>query len=216
MTLGLARRSHYVPEDYLSAWSDDKTHVNANRLLVPTARYRLLEPRSISGLFYFTDLYTTIERDGEPDQLERWLNTEIETPTADALDKARTDRPLTKSDWARLAMYTAALDVRTPTRYVDHVAFLDRNMPDILGDVLARAKQEIERATAEGRPLEPITPQDPPHVPLPRMPVRASVEKNPNGDGGFLRVEFVAGRASWVQSIYSNLTGPAKHLTRHQ
>jgi hypothetical protein len=74
----------------------------------------------------------------------------------------------------------------------------------------------MEDAAAEGRPLRSIAPPEAPGVPPVRLPVRTTIEKNADRPGGVLKVEYVAGRASWVQSIYSNLTGPAQHLTRHR
>jgi hypothetical protein len=216
VTRQLARRSHYVPADYLQGWSENETHVNAYRLLVPTERYRVWESRSISGLLYFTDLYTTVEASGESDQLERRLNAEIETPAAEVLEKVRADTAISAAEWQRLAMYLAALDVRTPTRYVEHVDFVAEKMPEILSNTLARVKREMEDAAAKGRPLRSLAPPDPPGTRAPQAPLRTTIEKNPDGPGGFLKVEYVAGRASWVQSIHSNLTGPAKHLTRHR
>jgi hypothetical protein len=44
---------------------------------------------------------------------------EIEDPAAAALAKVRADQALDTTDWSRLAMYGAALDLRTPASYFE-------------------------------------------------------------------------------------------------
>jgi hypothetical protein len=133
---GLARDSHYVPQKYLKGWSEDNRTVWAYRLLVPRPDYQVWKRHPITGLLYLTDLYTTASETGESDAFERWINTEIETPAAEPLEKVRANKSLTPADWEKLALYFGALDLRTPTRYVEHVSSASDSMKEMLPRVL--------------------------------------------------------------------------------
>jgi hypothetical protein len=153
---GLARHSHYVPQKCRSGWSEDDRTVWAYRLLVPRPDYQVWKRHWVTGLLYFTGLYTTASESGESDAFERWINAEIQTPAAEPLEKVRANKQLTPGDWERLALYFAALDVRTPTRYVEHVSFLSTTMEEMLPKVLAGVKSEMEDAARENRPLRSV------------------------------------------------------------
>jgi hypothetical protein len=102
---------------YLKGWSLDGRTVQARRLLVPVATYPEWEARAIRSLTAMPDLYTTVQTGEDSDAFERWLNTDVETPAAEALEKVRSDRPLTRRDWDRLALFVASLDIRTLQSY---------------------------------------------------------------------------------------------------
>jgi hypothetical protein len=208
---GITRKSHYVPQDYLRGWSDDGVHVNAYRLLVPRPDYPVWRTHPIGGLLYFTDLYTS-QRDGaDSDEFERWLNEEIETPASGAFALARNGGQLAEDDWAKLALYLAALDLRTPTRYAELSEWWAARLPEIMDRRLKRAVRAAERARARGKPL--VAPL--PSAEARALPLRVTTERVPEG-GGFLKAELTVGRELWLGSMRSLLTGVANRLRKHR
>ncbi len=85
----LSRHNHYAPQGYLKAWSSDGQTVMAYRTLVPAEKYPEWEPKSLRGVAFHTNFYTSVAGGGESDEIERWLNEEFEVPAAEALRKVR-------------------------------------------------------------------------------------------------------------------------------
>jgi len=83
----IARDSHYVPQATLRRWSEDGQHVQAYRILVSHSEVPEWTLRSIRGLAYQRDLYTTFAGGQELDEFERWIAKEYEEPGFDAVNK---------------------------------------------------------------------------------------------------------------------------------
>jgi hypothetical protein len=210
----IARHSHYVPEAYLRGWSDAGGNTaHAYRLLVPHADYPIWERRPIRSLLAFTDLYTSVGPDGgESDVFERWVNYHIETPAAEPLEKVRADGRLTREEWRALAMYVAALDLRTPARYVELMVQWGQMVPDILRRTLTSTLRDLEEKAAAGERIE-ATPSPSPDIPF---PLRVTTKRNAEGQGGWLRAEITMGRQMWVHDMQRMLANGAKRLREHR
>jgi len=210
----IARHSHYVPQAYLEGWSDDGGNsAQAYRLLVPHENHPLWKRRSIRSLLTFTDLYTSVGPDGgESDVFEQWVNRYIETPAAEALAKVRSDRRLTRSEWHALAMYVAALDLRTPARYVELMGIWGEMIPQLLRETLSSSVARLEVKAAGGERIEasPVQPSDIP------FPLQVTTTRNSDAPGGWMKAEVTVGRQFWVHEMRRMLDGAAKRLREHR
>ena len=150
----LKRDNHFVPQLYLKQWSEDSTQIFSYRTIVSHERVPEWKLRSIRGVAFHRDLYTTIENGLEIDQFEQWIEAEFETPAQEALDKVLNERNLTTLDWERLALFLAAQDVRTPTNYLESMKRWRQQIPEILNGTLKELVNKLEKAHQEGRLIE--------------------------------------------------------------
>lgn len=209
MTPDFRREHHAVPAAYLRGWSDDRHEVFAYRLLVPHAKYPVWRKERIRGLLSYTHLYTSVRDGVESDALERWLNEEFEIPALEALQRVRSNEPLTPEHWKRLERYVFALDARTPGAFFEHHKRWSRQLPGMVESTLrsavrrGRQAQDAGGSKAETKAdLELATGGDPI---TPAAPVRVWTEKRAEG-GGLLHVEVVNGRELWLHTIRHALT----------
>lgn len=205
-----ARWSHSVPEAYLRGWSDDGVHVLARRLLVPVESYPDWQRARIRSLAVYEHLYTTAYNGVASDELERWFNEAFESPAAEAIAKVRSNARLNTSDYHRLIYYLASLDVRTPVSYIEHQRLWEREMPQLMDDVMQGAKHQLERAATEGIPLpRPTDPEDNP------IPLTVTIDRDAP-DGPRIKAQVVLGRELWIHSIRRILRGIVSVLKNHQ
>lgn len=205
-----ARWSHSVPEAYFRGWSDDGVHVLARRLLVPVESYPDWQRARVRSLAVYEHLYTSVYNGIASDELERWFNDEFESPAAEAIAKARSDARLSANDFHRLIYYLASLDVRTPASYIEHQRRWQREMPQLMDDVMQRTKHYLERVAKEGTPLpQPFNPEKNP------LPLTVTVDRDAP-DGPRIKAEVVIGRELWIAGIRHLLQGVVSVLKNHQ
>src|SRR5581483_11786554 len=199
--------SHYVPQHYLGAWSDDGVRVNAYRLVVPNERVVVWKPRAIRGLVKHQHLYTSMLTGEASDEFERWIEREVETPGAEAIDKVRANRRLSPSDWRKLSYYLAALDRRTPAAFLDHLKFYDDNMPSVIENVMAGLRARIAagqkfQIPREGEPPQPLRHGD--------FPLFVSTVRDRESGQLNLHVEVLSGREMWLYDLRRAITQLAR------
>ena len=146
----LTHDSHYVPQATLRCWSDDGNRVYAYRILVSRAEVPEWELRSIRGLAYQPDLYTSFSGGQEVDEFERWIAREYEEPGLEAIDKLLARARLSPADWQRIARFVAAQDVRTPLTFIEWMRHWDQEIPAVLEKSLRDAIDALQQARAEG------------------------------------------------------------------
>lgn len=203
-------RSHYIPEHYLKRWAAGTSKVWTYRLLVPHENVPLWKPHSLETIGRRRHLYTRIREGNESDELERWFDTNFESPANPVIEKVVTGKSLTPDDWKTLARFVALQDVRTPARMTEIVNRASENLPGMLKEVLERAVVDLRAAKENNLPL-PV-PDKTSSIPLP-IAVRTEIE--PNAETGTLRLETVAGRGYWLYAIEVLLTRTVKHLENH-
>jgi hypothetical protein len=93
----LKHDNHFVPQFYLKQWSKDGNLIYSYRILVSDKRVPEWRLRSIRGVAFHPDLYTTISNGQEIDKFEQWIETEFETPAQEALHKVIRNKVLTTS-----------------------------------------------------------------------------------------------------------------------
>src|SRR5512139_2993363 len=90
--------NHFVPQSYLKRWSVDEHRVWCYRILVPNTEMPEWESRSVRGIAFQRDLYTSLAGGQETDDFERWLEAEVETPAQEAIERAIHGDTLTPTD----------------------------------------------------------------------------------------------------------------------
>ncbi len=211
----LARNNHTIPQDYLRQWSMDGRCVFARRLLVPAPTYPEWEPKPISSLTVYRDLYTSVGRGEESDAIERWLNREFETPAADALDRVFRDVALEAEDHRVLVRYLAALDRRTPVAFAETMELLARITPDALSRAHARLGGTLRQAKSVRRRLlrqQRASTEASDIVPL---PIRTAVDTDPETGDPVVKTVTTVGREAWLSALERQLKTTAQHLLAH-
>ncbi len=210
----VSRDNHFVPQLYLKRWSEDGNQIWSYRTLVPHASVPKWSLRSIRGVAFHRDLYTTHSNGQIMDEFEQWMEAEFETPAGEALDKLKCDRKLEKTDWERLALFLAAQDVRTPTNYLESMKRWKQELPATLNDALRAGVEELERTHPEGSVMEETDTE----TPFFRNSFKVQVVPNayPEEDKGLIRADVVAGRSLWLDSQRYLLTKTAKVLKEHK
>ena len=211
--MNITADNHFLPQAYLKNWSADGTRVWMYRTLVSHARVPEWELRPARGLGLQRHLYTSVSSGAESDSFERWIADTIETPAASALKKAVSGRPLTSDDWKRLTLYVAALDQRTPTSYLEHMARWERDTPAVMQRVMKRVERELRRAGGQQRLLRAPTPDPPRHHPL---PLRVHVDRRITESQSAVKAELTLGRELWLHTMHHLLTNTAHVLNEHQ
>jgi hypothetical protein len=204
------RDNHYVSRGYLKRWTSDGSKLWAYRVLVSDERVPQWREVSTRGIAYHEHLYTKIAAWGESDEVERWLESEFETPAEQAIEKVISDRPLTSADWRLLARFFAAQDVRTPARLVESIERWAAFLPELIQTSLRESVAQLEAMPPAARAAFPKG-----FRPSNDLPFRVSVEKNEGEPGGLLRAETFSGRALWLWGMRHQLTHTLRELYRH-
>jgi hypothetical protein len=158
-------------------------------------------------------LYTSVLAGVDDDAFETWIKAEVEDPALEAIDKVRRGRQMSPRDYHRLAYYFAATDLRTPAGYLAHTAFVDRSLPQVLDDVLARLSEHLESDASTGGGLVETAPS----VPMAEAPLsRITLTPNAERDLALLRVDVINGREYWLRSIRGLLHTAAHVLKQHR
>lgn len=203
--------NHYVPELYLKRWAAGTSKIWTYRLLVPHDNVHLWKWHSLETIGRRDHLYTRIRGNTESDELERWFNTDFESPADRVIERVITGKPLTPNDWRILARFVALQDVRTPVRMNEVINRASENLPSMLKEVLEDAVEDIRIAKENNLPLPVL--DNTSSFPLP-LAVRTEFEAGT--ETGTLSVETVAGRGYWLYAVEVLLTRTAKHLENHR
>lgn len=203
--------NHYVPCVYLKGFTGKDNKVETYRTLVSHPKIPLWKRYSVRGIAFYTHLYTRITAGGETDEIERWLGSEYESPTEEPLQKAISDLQLKPTDWEILIRFAAAQSVRTPARLLENLQRWQRDLPNLVNEVMEASINELAVKKAKG---EPIVPPD--VIDREFIPFRVTKEHVPGEAFAKLQGKIVAGRGLWLFSIRSVLTNAAKLLHQHR
>lgn len=208
----MKRDNHYVPHSYLKRWADTKGDVWSYRILVPHAKSSLWKAHSPKSLGYHQHLYTRMTANGESDEVERWFDTDFESPAGHALQYAVTDRRLSPEDWKLLVRFLAAQDARTPARLHERLQDWHKTLPSHVAEIARDAVRKLEEAKRAGLPI----PIEEPYADAELFPVNTRIEIEPGEETGVLRVETTVGRSLWLWSLRHLLTRTLNVLHQHR
>lgn len=209
--MAIQRENHYVPRLYLKHFASSPGRVFTYRVLVADARVPVWQERSIKGVGYHRHLYTRIAAGGQTDEMEKWLNTEFESPAEEALVKATTGRRLLPTDWHKLVRFLAAQDLRTPARLAENLLLWNKSLPALLDNTLQQSVRELEEAKQSGQAINPGKTANSEYIPL-----RVTREIEPGQKLGKLKSEVVVGRGLWFFSMRHALAKTANILPTHR
>lgn len=165
---------------------------------------------SLKGLAYHAHLYTRVVATGLTDEVERWLDSEFESPAGTVIQKVVNDERLTPQDWSHLIRFLAAQDVRTPARLREMLQRGHQTLPELLEDTLKKSVHELEISRREGL-LDRSRSIDTEY-----LPCRVTTELSPGEEQGRLRVEIVNGRGLWLFNLKQLLTRTINVLFEHK
>ena len=194
----------------LKRWVNSENKVFVYRTLVNHSNVPIWKDYSVSAIAYQKHLYTQIISGRESDELESWLDQEFESPANEALSKVTLERQLSSLDWEVLIKFLAAQDVRTPARLYEHVQRSQKELPEILQNVMSELETKLDKGdvddlkSMEGRPAT-----DP-------FPLKVITLIEDGADAGLLKAETYVGRSTWLHSIRHVLNNAIGHLHGHQ
>ncbi len=205
--------NHFVPQAALRKWTDDWGQIQAFRTIVSHTDVPLWESKSTRGIAFRRDLYTQTIDGIESDQLERWLSQEFEQPAFRVIDKLESGAQLDDLDWRSLAAYFACQDVRTPTSFADSMERWNREIPDLINEVLDESINEISRGVRErpvGRNRSDATGFG--------NSFRVVVDRGEKANNrlGSIGIEAILGRSMWIDQITHLLTHTIEALYEHK
>lgn len=203
--------NHYVSCLYLKRFAVSPGRVLTYRILVAHSHVPLWKAAAIKGVAYHSHLYTRIVAGNQTDEIEKWLNTEFETPAEEALMKATADMRLSPSDWNNLVRFLAAQDVRTPARLAENLQRWKETLQATLDDTLEDSVRRFELAKRSGRAISPAKAANSDYIPL-----RVTTEIEPGEKFGRVKAEIVAGRGLWLFSMRHALTKTVDGLLNHR
>lgn len=181
------------------------------RTLVPATRVHAFREASLRGVAFRSYLYTRVVAGGESDEVERWLDEEIEAPAEEALEKAASGSRLSTLDWQTIVRFVAAQDVRTPARLVENMQRWQAELPLVLEETLRESARKLEAAIEAGTELPRAESNGSGGFPL-----HVTKALKPGEEKGELRAEIVAGRGLWLWQIKYLLTRTAAVLLQHR
>src|SRR5690348_16052622 len=149
--MALTRDNHFVPQLYLKNFANASGEVYEYRVLTSHTTVPVWRTVNVAGTGYERNLYTRIVRGEEADDIEQWLNREIETPAKDPLQKVVKNKELTRGDWELLIRFLASQIVRTPAFLIRNLPRWHRMVPAALEQVHKDAELVLREAKAAGR-----------------------------------------------------------------
>lgn len=205
------RDNHYLSQTYLKNWSGTNGRIWAYRVLVSHPKVPPWKHRSVKGLVYHAHLYTRVVATGLTDEVERWLDSEFESPAGEVIQKVVADARLTSQDWSHLIRFLAAQDVRTPARLMEMLQRWHQTLPDLIEGTLKESVQELETSRREGKPLDRSS-----YIDAEYFPIRVTTELVPGEELGILRAETVVGRGLFLFNLKYLLTKTVNALLAHK
>ncbi|WPO48681.1 DUF4238 domain-containing protein [Pseudomonas sp. S1Bt23] len=205
----LRKDNHYVPKLYLKQWAHEG-FIPTYRLLVPSANVSLWKSQSLKGIAFHQHLYTYLVGQKETDEFERWLDSEFESPSEEAIRRVVQEERLSPEHWRRLVRFAVALDVRTPARLREFIRRQTETLETLVGETMHRSVEKMEEAIRRNEPL-PSTSEDGDACPL----FKISIESLPDG-GGQIKAETIIGRRLWIWQMRHLLTKTLGCLPAHK
>lgn len=209
--MNFRRDNHYVPSQYLKNWESSAGRIWVYRILVTHENVPLWKDKSARGIAYHKHLYTRLAIGLESDEIERWFDSEYETPAANILQKVISNGRLTPSDWRILIRFLALQDVRTPARLVERLKSWHETLPELMQSTLENSVKKLESMSSKdihtAEPKSPLTEYIPFHV---------ETEKISGQEFRIIKAETIVGRGLWLYSIKHLLTKTADILHQHK
>ncbi|MEK4355448.1 DUF4238 domain-containing protein [Paenibacillus sp. FSL R5-0475] len=206
----LRKNHHYVSQSYLKTWANNHNRVWTYRTLVSHSSVPEWFQSSIKIIANHHHLFTRSILGADSDEIEVWMDQEIETPAQIALTKARSDEPLSKQEWEHLLRFVALQDIRNPERYIQQLERWKLEMPTIIEEAMQTTLSKMKADPNEG-----LIPANKEYIDSKLIPIRVTKENGTASELGQLKTEVLLGRGVWLFSIRHLLTTTYKVLNEH-
>ena len=203
--------NHYVPCQYLKRWANEHNRIWTYRTLVSHHKVPLWEERSVKSTGFQDDLYTIRVNGKEYDSVERWFNTEFESPAAPVIEKVVTDKKLCQEEWDILLRYLAAQDLRTPGKIKILLNQWQTNIPASIQTSLCELANYLQNRPALSAQLQ----RRKMYHGSNGLPM--SIEVNVNHDKQYIQVnaQLDLGKELYIASLLRGLEHTYKILLQH-
>jgi hypothetical protein len=181
------------------------------RVLVSNANVPLWKSTSVKALAYHAHLYSQVIATGLTDEIERWLDSDFESPAGNVIEKVVADAQLTPFDWSRLIRFVAAQDVRTPARLMEMLQRWHQTLPNIMEETLKESVQKFQSLRREGKRLDRSK-----HIDIQRFPIKVTTELVPGKKSGMLCTQTIVGRSLFLFNLKFLLTNTVKAFLAHK
>ena len=153
-----------------------------------------------------------MEAGQESDELEQWLNQEIDSPAASVIEKAVSGARMSSPEWRMLIRFIAAQDVRTPASFARFLAEASTLMPEILKNSQENAIARLRAALNENSilSLEDI------ELSLYSGWIPFRTDLSQTGDHVSIQSHLLLGRSCFLYELRRKLTGLWEVLTNHR
>ena len=202
--------NHYVSQGYLKRWESSHKKVFVYRTSVAHENVAKWKEQSIKGIGYQKHLYTQLLSGGYSDEIERWFSEKYENPAEISIAKAVSDSRLDSEDWGLLVNFMAAHDVRTPLRLIEHLRRAERQLPEIMAEVLGSLEEKLkckQISSSSGSGDSQIRGI---------FPIAVSIDENSNEEYATVKVETTPGRSTWVYNIKHLLSNTSSILHKNR
>ncbi|SDD45001.1 Protein of unknown function [Paenibacillus sp. UNCCL117] len=206
----LRKNHHYVSQSYLKAWANNHHRVWTYRTLVSHNAVPEWSQSSIRSIANHQHLFTRTIVGDESDEVEVWMDQEIESPAQIALSKVRSNEPLNGQEWECLLRFVALHHIRTPAYYVERMESWKKEMPRILEGAMKSAISKMKANKSQGHNSAPESDPDSKMIPM-----KLTKEINNNSEMGQLKSELILGRGLWLFAIRHIMSNTYKVLNNH-
>jgi hypothetical protein len=204
------KNHHYVSQSYLKAWANDSKKVWTYRTLVSHSSVPEWSQSSVKSLANHQYLFTRSMLGADSDEIEIWMDQEIESPAQRALSKARCNKALSKGEWEQLLRFVALQDIRNPKRYIEQMERWKLEMPALMEEAMYSALDNMEMDLKDGvNPVHEVNSNNQ------LIPMRVTKEIDTGSEKGRLKTELLLGRGIWLFSIRHLLSDTYKILNQH-
>ncbi|MCU9949258.1 DUF4238 domain-containing protein [Pseudomonas sp. PDM13] len=205
----LRKDNHYVPKLYLKQWAHEGL-ISTYRLLVQSENVPLWREQSLKGIAFHQHLYTYLAGQEETDEFERWLDSEFESPAAEAIRRVVQEDRMSPEHWRRLVRFAVALDVRTPARLRQFIKRQNETLPALMDAAVQSSVRKLEAAVSRNEPI-PNHSDEGDALSI----FKVSIEELPDG-GGQVRAETIVGRRLWIWQMRHLLSKTLGRLPAHK
>ncbi|MEI2395174.1 DUF4238 domain-containing protein [Paenibacillus phytohabitans] len=206
----IRKNHHFVSQSYLKAWANDHKKVWTYRTLVSHSSVPEWSQSSVKSLANHQYLFTRSMVGADSDEIEIWMDQEIESPAQSALSKVRSNKALSKGEWELLLRFIALQDIRNPERYIEQMERWKLEMPALMEEAMYSALDKFEMDLNNGAsPVHEVNTTNQ------LIPMKVTKEIEPGSEKGRLKTELLLGRSIWLFSIRHLLSSTYKVLNQH-
>jgi hypothetical protein len=203
--------NHIVPESYLKNWCNSNNKLWRYELLVAhqnVPEWKESSPKAVAKIRHF---YTALIAGNESDEIERWFDSEFESPAIPVITKALKYQKLSEEDFLKLIRFVAVQDVRTPARMIEILNRGEELMPEVLQNIAENFEENYlqYKSSNQARVSKVNNCSN-------YLPVRVKTEPNTGTDHATLKIQTIVGKGYYLTAVKHLLNDTIQHLLNHR